>query len=533
MVVLPLGVLSWLGIRIVRHERELVQQQFIRLLDGRLQDADRSVVEFFQREEVDLLKLADLPDYDTANLRRLVRTEPRMRQLFVLLPDGDLLHPPMDAPRNESEEAFLTRAAVFLRDKDLVRLSNGSGAGEPDRGAAANSAFRLDTETAGGSSSHHGWFVWYYGRGLELIFWCRRESGHIVGIELDRARWKADLISSLPETSSDKTASDGASRVQLVDSNGDTVYQWGQFDPPDGTGPLVERALSEPLESWRLRYFADGQGPSAVAGRGTRFGLVAGLSAFGMCLVGLAVYLYRESSHELREAATRVTFVNQVSHELKTPLTNIRMYAELLEQEAAASGFDSQGKVKPYLQVIVGESERLSRLISNVLTFARQQRGKLRLRPRTGSVDEVVRQVAEQFEPAMSERSIKQRLNLAASGEVQFDHDAVEQILVNLLNNVEKYAGGDGRLDVTTNQSAGRTTIVIADQGPGIAPEHRERIFQPFYRASDKLEAVAGAGIGLAIARDLARLHGGDVTLLRTEIGAAFQLELSTPAATA
>jgi len=109
------------------------------------------------------------------------------------------------------------------------------------------------------------------------------------------------------------------------------------------------------------------------------------LGLLGATVISLTYYFYREQSREMREAAQRVSFVNQVSHELKTPLTNIRMYAELIEKDAD----ESDERLQRYAGVIVSESQRLSRLIGNVLTFSRKQRRNLV--PRCGGTPQRVR----------------------------------------------------------------------------------------------------------------------------------------------
>jgi signal transduction histidine kinase len=249
----------------------------------------------------------------------------------------------------------------------------------------------------------------------------------------------------------------------------------------------------------------------------------AGLVVVGVVLTGLAVFFYRESSRELREARSRVRFVNQVSHELRTPLTNIRLYAELLEGRIGDGDVEARRK----LEVIVAESERLSRLIGNVLTFARQGRGELALHPRPGSLDEVVGDVVEQFRPALAARGVTVEQALDAKGAVLLDRDAVEQIVGNLLSNVEKYAPRSGPLEIRSHREAGRTLLQVADRGPGIPQVSTEAVFRPFVRLSNRLtEGVSGTGIGLAIARDLARLQGGELRLVPSERGACFELEL-------
>ena len=190
------------------------------------------------------------------------------------------------------------------------------------------------------------------------------------------------------------------------------------------------------------------------------------------------VWLYRESTRELRLAAQRVSFVNQVSHELKTPLTNIRMYAELLEEHVADD--DSDGRKR--LGVVVTESQRLSRLINNILTFSRQDKGGLvRLHATPAVVDDVVADVLAQFAPGFGQRRDRQ-LRAGAPARVRVDADALAQILGNLLGNVEKYAPGGGWWSRHDRGPPPLTTITVEDSGPGI-PGRRRRARLPAVRA--------------------------------------------------
>jgi signal transduction histidine kinase len=364
-----------------------------------------------------------------------------------------------------------------------------------------------------------------------LIFWRRLATGHIVGAELDRSRWIADLIAELPQTPHAATPA-SQSRIQLVDSHDDAVYQWGAFEPPPGAAPLAEVPASAPLSAWRLKFFVAEERFAASAGHSAKLNLIAGLSAIGVLLLALAGVFYRESSRELREAATRVNFVNQVSHELKTPLTNIRLYAELLAGQLQDWDAGGAALAQERLAVIVGESGRLSRLIGNVLTFAQSQRRQAALNPQPGRVDDTIRAVLQQFQPAFVAQGVATTFAGGAGAVVSFDADAVEQILVNLLNNVEKYAFQGKRLHIASRQHGERTTILVSDAGPGIPPGERDHIFQPFYRISNRLEGPAGAGIGLSIARGLARLHQGDLRLVDSAAGATFEVDLHAPPST-
>jgi signal transduction histidine kinase len=231
-----------------------------------------------------------------------------------------------------------------------------------------------------------------------------------------------------------------------------------------------------------------------------------------------------------------VNFVNQVSHELKTPLTNIRLYAELLETEVDAVFDDEQqdgqaegNKARKYLGIITAESQRLSRLIANVLRFGQFQQSQLQLRLQQAVVDEVIQRCIAAFAAALQAKGITVRLDLHASAAVLLDAEALEQILNNLISNAEKYAASGASLQISSTQDADVSSIAVRDFGPGIAARERARIFQPFYRISSKLsDGVTGTGIGLDIARQLARLHGGDLVLQEVDVGACFTVTLPT-----
>lgn len=385
-------------------------------------------------------------------------------------------------------------------------------------------------------TSRSGWYSWYWDNGSHFIYWYRLTRGEVIGFELDRTRLLADIITALPETvivvqpaySTSPTATIRG-RTRLRDANGEVLYDWGSYNPPETTAPTVSYALANPLQAWRLEEFAPPQLlTTGYADRGLL--LMAALLGSSGLLIALAVSFYRESTREMREAAQRVNFVNQVSHELKTPLTNIRLYAELMETRLDG---DSDPQLRRDLDIITGESQRLSRLINNVLTFARSNRRTLTLRPQATALDAIVERTVEHFAPGLARRGIRPDLQLAAPRRTQIDGEAVEQILGNLLSNVEKYgtpafaAAHGARVQITTSEEAEQLSLVITDEGPGIPEGDRERIFLPFLRLSNKLtDGVAGTGIGLTIARELARLHGGDLVLIPVARGASFRLTL-------
>jgi signal transduction histidine kinase len=311
------------------------------------------------------------------------------------------------------------------------------------------------------------------------------------------------------------------------------MYEWGKYQVKQDEKSTAMIPLSHPLGSWKLEYYA----PALTGATTTNsLSIVVGVLLIGIALTALATYLYREHQREVRVAQQRVNFVNQVSHELKTPLTNIRLYAELLETEVADVFDDEQQqegeKARKYIAIITAESQRLSRLIANVLRFGQLQKSQLDLRLQAAKLDEVIQRCVLAFSPALKAKGIVVSLDLHANILVMLDTEALEQILNNLISNAEKYAASGAALHISSTQTFDLSTILVRDFGLGIAALERVRIFQPFYRVSSLLsDGVTGTGIGLDIARQLARLHGGDLVLQEVDIGACFKLTLHTPAA--
>ena len=591
IVCLPMGLLVWLGNRMASDEQTVIRQRFSSLLTNQLRDIDQIVAGHFATLQSRLRIISRLDSVTPAEIRSRLRSAPQVRQFLVYSPEGEVLHPNPDAALNSGEQKFFLQAADLISDRDIFYAAGGQrravwstaaksanptrrGTSEPadrippeappEKSAAAAQRPASEEDTTAGSaavpSPTEGWHIWFWGRGVHLFYWQRLESGHIVCLLVERSRWMADLIATLPQTVSpqiavsetsspdsdtlsnlvpgDSSSHQGdpprageltASRVRLLDSAGHPVYQWGRYQPSqtDLEFPFAEVPVSEPLTSWRLQAFVPDELVQG-ASRSARFSMNASLAAAAVAVCLLMAFFWREYRRELREASQRVSFVNQVSHELRTPLTNIRMYADLLESDLNTINENDASRPRGRLRVIAEESQRLSRLIGNVLTMARQQRKTLTLKHQPAIIDDIIRDVLRQFEPALNRCHIKVIFKSAAPDTVSVDVDALEQILVNLFSNVEKYAASGKLLKLSTTQADDLTTITVSDAGPGIPARQRNAIFRPFYRSSDRLEDAAGTGIGLSIALELARLHSGNIRLIETDSGACFEVTLNT-----
>jgi signal transduction histidine kinase len=238
-------------------------------------------------------------------------------------------------------------------------------------------------------------------------------------------------------------------------------------------------------------------------------------------LVGFA--LATRAGRERRIAEQKVSFVNRVSHELRTPLTNM-----LLNLDAASEHIE-EGTVSRRLALVREEARRLSRLIENVLTFSRRDRGGIDVNAHACDPAAVIDAVIEQFAPSFYRREIRVERSIGPMRTCLLDGDALAQIVANLLSNVEKYAPV-GTVEIRMQLDADDLVISVADEGAGIPSSAAERIFQPFERVNNHLtEGVTGTGLGLAIARELAHRMGGILRLVPSTRGAKFELRVPAP----
>jgi len=242
------------------------------------------------------------------------------------------------------------------------------------------------------------------------------------------------------------------------------------------------------------------------------------------------VSLWRTSREQLALAKKKDEFISAVSHELRTPLTSIRMYAEMLEK----NWLSSQDKATEYYKNIRQESERLSRLIDNVLDFSRLQRGRKRYDFRLGDVNACIADVVTMMSPYAAEHGFAIETHLGELGQVAFDRDAVAQIVVNLIDNAVKYAKSaqDKTILVRTRQTDGYVIIEVEDRGPGVAYRQRKRVFEQFYRGvpaeDDRGAQATGTGLGLALVQRFAQAHDGFVEILSGDpCGALFRVGLT------
>ncbi len=296
--------------------------------------------------------------------------------------------------------------------------------------------------------------------------------------------------------------------IAVLDREGRTVYSRA----PIGDAPRVLSVqFRDALPDWQLAvYQTPGASPRQAVRRQVMF-FTGALGALVAVIVAGSVATWRLMRRETEMARLKSDFVANVSHDLKTPLSVIRMFGETLEMGRVTD----EGRRQEYYRVITREGERLTRLIDNVLDFSRIEGGRQTYRMTPTSVEPLVRGTLETFAYPLAQQGFKVEVSVAPDlPEVAMDADAVGQALANLIDNAIKYSADDRALTVDARVVDGRLVIAVTDRGLGIAPEEHAKIFEKFYRVGrSDTQGRRGSGVGLALVRHIAEAHGGDVTV--------------------
>ncbi len=301
---------------------------------------------------------------------------------------------------------------------------------------------------------------------------------------------------------------EGPTIVAVLDEHGHAVYSRASLDRAE---QVATASFGAALPSWRVAlYQPPGMSLRAAVRRQTTIFAIA----FGLLLVvivGGLVTTYRLVKRETEMARLKADFVANVSHDLKTPLSLIRMYGETLQMGRVGDEATRQ----EYYRVITRETERLSRLIDNVLDFSRIDGGRRQYDIALTALEPVIRETLEAFEYVLSQQGFK--VDVAVPPDLPaapLDAEAVSQALANLLDNAIKYSDKVKTLRIEARIEGNALAISVTDAGIGIPPAEQSKIFEKFYRVGrSETQGRRGSGVGLALVRHVVLAHGGRVTV--------------------
>ncbi|MFQ1007791.1 sensor histidine kinase [Gilliamella apicola] len=467
---LLMTLISFLGWRSIEHEVLMRKNNETLLAKSHINNIKLSIESLLNQRISYFNSLISMIDSDHNNAKELLEKETDFRKIFVINKNNILF-----LSHSEDSSWHSLVESIALDHSLLLNLKDHDEQFQPNS----------------------GWYQNYD----HLIYWFI-VSDDIVGFELSTVKLTFDIINLLDNQSLEDN-------FKLI-NNDKQIYSNGKTFENE-----ITESLKYPLQNWHLTYYSSSPNLVNLYILG-----IGGIGLLILVLFGFVFYGYREYTRTLRLAKQQVTFVGQVSHEFKTPLTNITLYSEMLSEYLE----EEPAPIPDYLQVISAESKRLTRLIQNVLVFNKPN--NLNIKP--VNLTSLLKQVYLTFKPILATKSLQLNLiNLENDCIVNTDADSVMQILNNFLSNAEKYASKGKQVDLSLCRSGKQVVITVRDYGEGVASHLLKQIFKPFYRVSSSItEGVSGTGIGLTIANQLAKQLQGEIKVINKKPGIAFSLIL-------
>ncbi len=565
-VIGPSLALAWLAVRSLKDQQMVFERQQQLLAQGVADQIGGTVVSALGGLQQELARRTEqqLADAAVTDLRwafddRIRHEWPMARVGFVVDLAGECYSPSVFGAaearrfRLENERFLCNRESVEVvwnTPKGRINLSE-LDAARPQKEAESKSVFATrwgtgpltspaQTGDPNGSFRHivanarQGTVARFVQDELALLLWYRPPAltNLVFGVQLALPALHAALgpvVKVEPDLAPELFA-------VLRDDSGKPVARSGPGEI--GTRrPLAASEIGEMLPHWQVAVFPLHPERAGYVAATTRLTLGLLILVLVLAISAGSWLIVTDLRRQLTLARQRTDFVGNISHELKTPLTSIRMFTELLVRDGTLAGTKQEG----YLRIIATETARLTRLINQVLDFARLERGEYRPRLQPCELTALVRTAVDSYRPQLEAAGFRVLLELPATPvTVPADADAIMQAVLNLLSNAEKYSG-DGR-EITVEvrppdparASEGQiVAIAVLDRGPGVPAAAAERIFEQFYRAHDSLAGgIPGSGLGLTLARQIARQHGGDLVYAPRE-GGGSEFQLRLPAAPA
>jgi two-component system, OmpR family, sensor histidine kinase CiaH len=320
-----------------------------------------------------------------------------------------------------------------------------------------------------------------------------------------------------PSSALQKAMADGTTFVSTKSSEGESLRVYVLAAQADGSPVLAQIGRSTEPEH------------SALSQLRTVLLVVFGGSIIPAALAGFVL-----SGRVLRPIKVAMdsqrTFIADASHELRTPVAVVRTNAELLERHMASGSDESRSRDSAAVDDILSESERLGKMVDQMLTLAQADVGEMSLSRSEVALDELIEQVGRSMKALAGARSISLETQTNGSVPVNGDPARLHELLVILTDNAIKYTDAGGSVALAVNRLPKRATIEVTDTGRGIPPDSVSHIFDRFYRV-DKARSrdSGGTGLGLAIARQIVDAHGGTIRI-ESEVGKGTKVTVELPA---
>jgi signal transduction histidine kinase len=427
------------------------------------------------------------------------RSQPAIKQIFVFGYSGDQLTP------TESNLLFLFQqspmAQSFL-DGDRKYLFVHHSCPTCPRGG----------------DMHQGTFLFYPLNDL------RKEQSGFAGALLDEGFVRDGLLArSIGETFniSDSATSSSAIAITISDPNRQVLYS----NAAAQNGLILESNFGPPFSNWKAEIGLKNTNLDELAAW-NYWHSAASTFLVLVVLLGGIVLAIRATDREARLAQAKSNFVSNVSHELKTPLSLISLFSEILE----LGRVNNEEKKTEYYRIIRHESRRLNKTIDNILDFSRIEAGRKTYQLVDGDMAEVIDNVLSTHRYQIINSGFDIQTNIQRDlPPVLIDRDAMTQAISNLLDNAIKYSGKVKQLSITAKTLGSDLCIEIADHGIGIPRAEQEKIFEKFYRVGNGLvHDVKGSGLGLSLVKHIIEAHNGTISV-ESDVGSGSRFTILLP----
>lgn len=349
----------------------------------------------------------------------------------------------------------------------------------------------------------------------------RQEQNSFAGILLNEDFVSDDLIAG---TIKKVTAGHSPEiAITISDNNQRVLYSNG----PAQNGYLLETNFDPPFSNWKAGMALKNTSLEDLARNSFLHSAGATLLVLAVLICGIALII-RATDREARLAQAKANFVANVSHELKTPLSLLSLFSEILE----LGRVKNEEKKLEYYQVMRHESRRLNKVIDNILDFSKIEAGRKTYNFADGDMSEVIENVLSSYRYQIVNSGFEVETNLQPDlPPVSIDHDAMAQAISNLLDNAMKYSREVKRLSITTDRRGSDLSVEIADQGIGIPRAEQAKIFEKFYRVGNGLvHDVKGSGLGLSLVKHIVEAHQGTISV-ESEVGKGSRFTILLPLA--
>lgn len=435
------------------------------------------------------------------------RSHPEIEEIFVFRYAGDQQKTNAHAYLYSERFWKVAQAEFTPAESDTLSLFN--------RAEAAQSFLDPDRKYLFVPSTRQGAYLFYP---------LQKESG-FAGALLNEDFVSNDLlvgsINKVSKIFHGNTASLSALAITISDENGHVLYSTAAAQ----NGYFLETNFDRPFSNWKARVGLKNANLDDLARSSFLHSAGATLLVLVFLFCGM-VLIIRATDREARLAQAKSNFVSNVSHELKTPLSLLSLFSEILE----LGRVDSEDKKTEYYRIIRHESLRLNKMIDNILDFSKIEAGRKAYVFAQGDMAEVIEHVLSSYRYQVDNSGFDVQTNIQPDlPPVLIDRDAMEQAISNLLDNAIKYSRDVKQLSITMERRGSDLSIEISDRGIGIPRAEQAKVFEKFYRVGNGLvHDVKGSGLGLSLVKHIVEAHNGTISV-ESEIGKGSRFTILLP----